>query len=89
MDSKRSTILNEQRGVPYDEFFRDKRGAEQVITRSAEQHRGRPMESYKRTDECEGITKKGEPCKARPVSGTQLCAGHTKQAEAAFKDLEG
>lgn len=31
---------------------------------------------------CLGITKKGTECKARPVSGRDLCAGHQKQLEA-------
>jgi hypothetical protein len=29
---------------------------------------------------CSATTKKGDPCKARPVTGSDLCVGHTKQA---------
>ena len=28
---------------------------------------------------CSGTTKSGSECKAHPVKGTQLCAGHTQQ----------
>ena len=30
---------------------------------------------------CSGKTKAGNSCKAQPVKGTQLCAGHTQQFE--------
>jgi len=28
--------------------------------------------------ECSGLTKLGEPCKARPARGTEWCAGHLR-----------
>ena len=30
---------------------------------------------------CSGQTKAGKDCKAHPIKGTQLCAGHTQQFE--------
>ena len=30
---------------------------------------------------CSGQTKAGSNCKAHPIKGTQLCAGHTQQFE--------
>lgn len=27
---------------------------------------------------CSGVTKVGEPCKARPANGTEWCAGHLR-----------
>lgn len=29
---------------------------------------------------CGGVTKKGEPCKAHPVKGEDLCVGHKRAA---------
>lgn len=29
---------------------------------------------------CSATTKSGNPCKARPLTGSDLCVGHTKQA---------
>jgi len=33
---------------------------------------------------CSATTRAGNPCKARPVGGSDLCIGHTKQARAAL-----
>ena len=32
---------------------------------------------------CSSLTRDGADCKARPVRGTDLCVGHTRQAEKA------
>ncbi len=47
---------------------------------------GEPMpgSGYKRepqTPHCTAITKKGEPCKAAPLSGQHLCVGHDRAAK--------
>ena len=31
---------------------------------------------------CSATTRHGAPCKARPVAGSTLCIGHTRQQEA-------
>jgi hypothetical protein len=37
---------------------------------------------------CEGVTKVGARCKARPVAGGMLCVGHLRQADSLFKGGE-
>jgi hypothetical protein len=37
---------------------------------------------------CSGKTKAGKDCKAHPVKGTQLCAGHTQQFEKFLNEAE-
>lgn len=73
------------RGVTYDEYHG--KGKVQLNTKSADQTRGVPMGSYIMSDtimviDCQGVTKAGQACKARPVGGQMLCAGHLKQQEA-------
>lgn len=74
--------LNNTRGLTYDEYFAQKRGAVRAKGTSGDSQRGVPMGSYVVADECQGITKAGLNCKARPVKGRFLCAGHLKQIEA-------
>lgn len=76
--------INNSRGVSYDEYFAKKRNASPAKGLAAEKQRGVPLGSFVMTDDCHGITKQGEPCKARPAKGGNLCAGHRKQAEASF-----
>ncbi len=37
-----------------------------------------PMLPPKAPKSCSMLTKKGDPCKARPVKGTGLCVGHSR-----------
>ena len=37
---------------------------------------------------CPATTRAGNPCKAHPVSGSDLCVGHTTQARAGLGDFE-
>jgi len=34
-------------------------------------------------DSCSSLTRDGAVCKARPIRGSDLCVGHTRQAEKA------
>lgn len=72
-------------GVSYDEYHnKDK-------TQSTDKHlnsgrNGVEMGSFVRTSApsksgCQGVTKAGHACKAHPVGGQMLCAGHFKQQE--------
>lgn len=74
--------INQTNGVSYDEYFAQKRRAVVAKGVSAEQQAGVPMMSWVIADECQGVTKAGESCRARPVKGRYLCAGHLKQMEA-------
>jgi hypothetical protein len=43
-----------------------------------------PASDYKRDAQvpaCAALTKKGEPCKAAPMSGQHLCVGHNRAVE--------
>ncbi len=71
--------LNNPSGMSYDDYYT--RGA--VTVKSVPlSGAGVPYGNYVVRDECQGVTKSGEACSARPVGGTHLCAGHTKQAKA-------
>lgn len=83
------TSINNTSGKSYDEYYAEKRGAKPVVTRTAEEQRGVPMGNFVLRDECQGVTKTGDSCRARPVRGSQLCAGHQKQADSMFEELDG
>ncbi len=72
-------------GISYDEYHNKNK------VRSTDKHinsgrTGVELGSFVRTSAapkagCQGVTKAGHACKARPVGDTSLCAGHTKQQE--------
>ena len=38
---------------------------------------------------CEGVTKAGDPCRARPVTGTTYCVAHTDDPAVRARAIEG
>lgn len=82
------------KGVNYNEYYASKAATKAQSVRA--QHAGvkarkaTVMDSstpYKPSG-CQGVTKTGNACKARPVKSQHLCAGHLRQAAAAFKEDE-
>lgn len=82
------------KGVTFSEYYANKGVTKAQAVRA--QHAGVQAKkatvydsstAYVATD-CEGVTKKGGPCKARPIHGQMLCVGHMRQAEAEFGDDE-
>ena len=79
---KRS-LINE-RGISHEDYYN--RNAVEVTEQSPDQRRGvliinGPEFRTEVKKDCQGITKKGTACKAAPVGGQMLCAGHYKQQE--------
>jgi hypothetical protein len=76
-------------GVSYDEYY-NKDMKESTDKHENAGSKGVPMGSFVREDvvsltECQGVTKSGNACKARPVGGQMICAGHFKQQESRSK----
>lgn len=82
------------KGVTFSEYYANKGVTKAQAVRA--QHAGLQAKKatvydsstpYRPTN-CEGVTKGGSACKARPVHGHMLCVGHMRQAEAEFGDDE-
>ncbi len=41
------------------------------------------------TTHCEGVTKAGGPCRARPITGTRYCVAHTDDPAMRARAIEG
>lgn len=79
-----------QSGISLEEFIARQRGAviqQEAVRGEPSKPRGvtvgtpsgmPPMLPPKAPKSCSMLTKKGDPCKARPVKGTGLCVGHSR-----------
>jgi len=78
--------------VRVEEYYQNKFGARND-KRFGQDHLGKQADETWSSrpfvpSHCQGVTKMGVACKARPVHGQMLCVGHLRQAEAAFNATE-